>query len=182
MDMVKSKWALGLVGVLAVSAPSIGAARADETCKNRESSIADLEKKLAEFERRLDQVPTVSLGPIARKSDGWLRRKPHAYATRYCATRGGLPTAKQLALALNPKGVSDIPREGFYEVAPTGEPVFYYNYGTYEPPTSYEGHAMLWSSSIPSNVGGAAFVFDGSHGYIYEHTTFAHRAIRCVGR
>lgn len=56
--MVKSKWALALVGVLAVSALSIGAARADETCKNHESRIADLEKRVAELEEIIRQTPT----------------------------------------------------------------------------------------------------------------------------
>ena len=58
--MVKSKWISALLGVLAVSVLSIGAVRADDSCKGHESRITDLEKlekKVAELEEIIRQMP-----------------------------------------------------------------------------------------------------------------------------
>ncbi len=183
--MVKSKRVSALVGILAISALSIGVARvaqaSGDACKDQTARIAELEKKVAEIEKRLDQVPTVTLGPIVRNTDGSVLRMTQNKAARYCATRGGLPTAKQLALALNAKGVSDIAREGFYEVAPKNETPFYYNYGSYERPTGDEGSEWFWSSSLLPSYDDGAYVFHGSSGVIGD-ARYDNNAVRCAGR
>ena len=181
--MLKSKRASALVGILAISALSIGVAQAsDDACKDHSARIAELEKKVADIEKRLDQVPTVTLGSIVRNADGSVRRMNHSEAISYCATRGGLPTAKQLALALNAKGVSATAREGFYKVAPKNEPAFYYNYGAYERPTGDEGSEWFWSSSLRPNYGDNAFVFYGYDGNIGFGNRSYNYAVRCAGR
>ncbi len=78
-----------------------------------------------------------------------------------------LPTAKQIALALNPKGVSDTALTGYYRVKPDGEAAFYYNSETYIPPFDESGnHAnWIWSSSVTRGAGApVAFTFSIRYG------------------
>lgn len=188
--MMKSKRASALVAVLAVSSLSIGLARAaqasDDACKDHSARIAELERKVAEIENRLDQVPPsspgVTLGSIVRNADGSVRRMTQNEAVSYCATRGGLPTAKQLALALNAKGVSDTARDGFYQVAPKNETPFYYKNYAYERPTGDEGREWFWSSSLHPYDADFAFVFYGGNGSFGSDGRNNFNAVRCAGR
>jgi hypothetical protein len=181
---MKTKSAMALVGVLTVSALSISLARADDSCADHAADhaaeIAALKQRVAELERRLDPVPTVTLGPIVRNTDGSVRRMTQREAVSYCATRGGLPTAKQLALALNARGVSYTAREGFDERSPKNEPAFYYNDRLYERPTGDEGREFFWSSSIYNGFNGWAF--QGNYGDVIIDGRWDSHAVRCAGR
>lgn len=178
--MVKSKWAYALVGVLAVGTLSMSIARAgDPVC----GTLAECQSLKAQVEARIAELtPAPVLGPIVRNTDGSVRRMTQSEAVSYCATRGGLPTAKQLALALNARGVSDTAREGFYRVAPKNETPFYYNYGAYERPTGDEGSEWFWSSSLRPNYDVSAFAFFGYGGYIDDYYRGSNVAVRCGGR
>jgi hypothetical protein len=98
---------------------------------------------------------------------------PYIYRTwsdaeKYCNEQGmRLPTAYELALALNPKGVSKTAKDGFDPIDNEDRTVaFYYNRSTYPgPPTDEERH-WLWTSSV-SPYGPYAFCGDGN-GYLID--------------
>ena len=124
----------------------------------------------------------VTLGPIVRNPDGSVKHMSHEQAVRYCATRGGLPTAKQLAMALSPEGVSATERKGFYKVSIRNQPAFYYNSDSYKRPSGDEGSVWFWSSSVYSDNDNGAYVFGGGNGSI-ENVYRGHKgAVRCLGR
>ncbi len=182
---MKTKSALALFGALTVSALSIGLARADDSCADQAAEIAALKQRVAAIDRRFDQVRPnmpggVTLGPIVRNANGSVKRMTYKQAVSYCATRGGLPTSRQLAMALNPSGISDREREGFPKVSPKNEPDFYYNYGSYERPAGDEGSEWFWSSSVNSD--GYSFVFNGFYGFIDYAYRINYVAVRCAGR
>jgi hypothetical protein len=121
------------------------------------------------------------LGPIARNTDGSVSRMTHREATSYCATRGGLPSIKQLASLLNPNGVSDTPRDEYSRVAPQNETQFYYNDGSYNRPPGDEGLFFFWSKSMYPGTLSSVFGFDGTKGTIGVTSRGTPHAVRCAG-
>lgn len=90
-------------------------------------------------------------------------------AEKFCTTQGGkLPSIEQLALNLNPEGMSKIPMVGFDQVSPAGEAPFYYDYQTYK----YQGHYnevdYLWASSISSYDSEFAYIFNVKTGSVND--------------
>lgn len=83
------------------------------------------------------------------RKDGELEKMPAA--ENICLGRGGLPTIKELALAYNPQGVSEVPLEGYELIAPYGEPAFYYKQDTYKRPAGEEQGYWYWSKSKEPN-------------------------------
>jgi hypothetical protein len=121
------------------------------------------------------------LGPIARNADGSVRTMTQRDAISYCSTRGGLPNIKQLALALNPNGVSDTRRDEYSKVAPQNEPQFYYFDGSYNRPSGDDGLFFFWSSSLYAGTLSSAYGFDGTKGYIGVSSRGTSNAVRCAG-
>ena len=144
MSLRKLNFALSVMSVFAITQFTTYVALAsDDACMDHSARIAELERKVAEIEKRLGQVPTVGLGQMVRHSDGSVHRMTHAEALSYCSARGGLPTAKQLALLLNTKGLSDKPLQGFPKYSPKNETPFYYSHASYERPEGDEGVEWL---------------------------------------
>lgn len=108
---------------------------------------------------------TIRVSPVARTTAGKMLQMNHDEASAYCAALGArLPTAQEIATALNPDGVSVSPKEGFYLDKPKGEVPFYYNPSTYVRPTLGENddtNYWSWTSSLPENdfFSGTAIVF-----------------------
>ncbi len=121
------------------------------------------------------------LGPIARNADGSVSRMTQREAVSYCSTRGGLPTIKQLALLMNPNGVSDTRRDEYSKVAPQSEPQFYYTDASYIRPPGDEGLFFFWSSSLYAGSLSSAFGFDGNKGFIGVSSRGTQNAVRCAG-
>ncbi len=121
------------------------------------------------------------LGPIARNTDGSVRQMTQREATSYCSTRGGLPNIKQLALSLNPNGVSDTRRDEYSKVAPQNETQFYYSDASYNRPPGDEGLFFFWSSSLYAGTLSSAYGFDGNKGYIGVSSRGTSNAVRCAG-
>ena len=101
-------------------------------------------------------------------------------AKDYCLLRGGPPTAKQLALALHPKGVSDTPREGSYKVQLLYKRPFYYTNDGYLSPGGEENDHQIWSASVYPDL--EAYVFNLEKGYLYLTYRYEQNAVRCVGK
>jgi len=122
---------------------------------------------------------TAKLGSTVTKADGSVRRMTYAEAVKYCARRGGLPTAKQFALALNPDGVSDEAVQGFLKFLPRNQPAFYYSPISYDAPSSVEGREWYWTSSVDSNFYVYAYAFNGNNGYLFHYDRENENAVRC---
>ena len=163
----------GFAGILVAAS-----AHADPVC----NTVAECEQLITAAQARIQELqPAPQLGPIVRNEDGSVRRMIHGEAVSYCSTRGGLPTAKQLALALNPRGVGDTPREGFYSVSPENEASFYYNSDTYGPPSGDVRREWFWSSSVYYDFSAYVFTgYSGDIGYVSQYTYGG--AVRCAGR
>jgi hypothetical protein len=159
----------------------ITAARAgDPLC----GTLAECQSLEAQVKARIAELsPAPALGPIVRKADGSVRRMTRSAAAEYCASLGGrLPTAKALALAMNPQGVTETSTEDSYEIRPIGQPSFQYSYANYKRPSGDEGNNYFWSSSLRPNYGDIAFVFVGISGaFVDDVRTYDDGAVRCVG-
>jgi hypothetical protein len=121
------------------------------------------------------------LGPIARNADGSVSQMSHREAVSYCSTRGGLPTIKQLALLMNPNGVSDTRRDEYSKVAPQSEPQFFYTEASYLRPPGDEGRVFVWSKSYYQGTLSSVFGFDGNNGSIGVTSRGSSHAVRCAG-
>jgi hypothetical protein len=107
--------------------------------------------------RLLELQPEPPLGPLVRDNYGQVVTMNHDEAMRFCAARGTrLPTIRELAQALNPRGfVGETPAggrfdpslAGFSPTQPDNEAPFYYQQRVYEPLYGDEGNYFLWSSS-----------------------------------
>ena len=134
----------------------------------------------AEQARVQELQPVPLLGSTVRNADGSVLWMTYSEAVTYCSTRGGLPTAKQLAMALNPTGVSDRPRVGFKRISPKNEDRFYYNRDSYLRPSGEDRHDWFWSSSVYYDLD--AFIFDSHYGDIKYVNRDTGNPVRCVGR
>jgi hypothetical protein len=133
----------------------------------------------------------IHLAPIARTDAGEIAYMNQYAAEKYCQKHGmSLPTAYELAQALNPKGVRKTEDIGFVPIFNGIRSVgFYYNTSTYpRPPSKVEdeiGSLWFWSSSIlPSYMPNAAYAFNYLDGEIdegYRDGDF-HNTVRCVVR
>jgi hypothetical protein len=124
----------------------------------------------------------VSLAPIGRDAHGEALYLTYDDAKEYCADRGmRLPTIQELASALNPKGVSKSPKEGFNKISPQDEAPFYYTYQGYEAPPWDEAHP-LWSSSMLVIYVHRAYVFNAMYGNLsWAHFPYERVPVRCAG-
>jgi hypothetical protein len=146
-----------------------------------------------------EHEPTaVALGPVALEGDagcpvfraGSRRTCAMSYqqALNYCATRGGLPTIKQLALAFNPHNVFDEkPRtsvENVRRISPVNEPSFYYvERGSYVPPSDDILQRWFWSSSVSAFGLQLSYIFDAySSLLIPGDTGTVYSSVRCLER
>ena len=120
----------------------------------------------------------VSLGAIARDDRGHILRMNRAQAVAYCASRGGLPTAKQFALARNSIGVSDAELSGFQQVS-FREESFYYNRANYQQPFDQEWNEWYWTTSSFNDEVGVAF--GENHGEFAFINRLAPYPVRCLG-
>lgn len=93
---------------------------------------------------------------------------PTAAAKHCAAHESRLPTAKEVALALNPEGVSDVPKEGYIDLAyvePGG--AFYYNKDTFHPYAGDDARERtlagcpIWTSATSYR---GNYMFDGTDG------------------
>jgi hypothetical protein len=133
---------------------------------------------------RLNEA-VVTLLPYAKIGDKVLRMTQEDAAS-FCLSMGSLlPTAKEIALALNPEGIIDYPVPGYslpiIDDESSSFGIFYYESKTY--PTSSNGiQPAFWSSTFAYHNGYANSVYQFNNGifnilglkYKYE------RAVRCV--
>ena len=160
-----------------------GKVHADPVC----NSIDDCKRLILAANTRIEELlrPGPTLGPIARDADGSISVMSHVQAERYCAPLGGLPTIRQLFLALNPLGVSETPRPGFYLIH-SQEGDFYYALSV----ARYEGGGNgYWSSTLdpdrPEYAFDASCTRDGcgvSAVYRTSNTSWFKNLVRCVAR
>ncbi|MGK5090254.1 hypothetical protein WDW86_22120 [Bdellovibrionota bacterium FG-2] len=106
-------------------------------------------------------------------------------AEKFCANQNlRLPTARELALILNPSGVSETDdNDGSYLVSLRGEESFYYNYRTYRRSARDDGKNEFWSSStnfVEFSHNCISFTGDGYVGLSVHCLTKL--AVRCVSR
>lgn len=196
--MVKSKWAVALVGILALSALSISSARADGTCKDHESRISDLEKRVAELEEIIKQTPTPPV-QIKACSDGSvdLRQAPVGFK---CRTSKGSIFERVVRANFGeawkgPDGLiwSDfIGKYSQYDAITTCKTLG----GILPSRADFErGEAngfrevlpnmkdrWFWSSSVYPNNSGLAYVFSGNDGVIDYGGRNNNFSVRCAGR
>jgi hypothetical protein len=135
-------------------------------------------------------VPALTYTPklthVFRTDDGKIAYMNQYDAEKYCNEHGlSFPTAYELALALNPKGVSEIPKNGFVPIYKRdGSVDFYYNASTYPGPSKDdEDKDVFWSSSIsPKDYGlNVGYAFRGERGEFYIFSRFDHGiAVRCA--
>ncbi len=140
--------------------------------------LAIVNSKIIEFSTHT----TSKLGPIPRYH-GEIDYMYYAGSLRYCETRGGIPSIKEIAMALNPNGVSDTkpPLPGFKEIKPRYEPSFWYNYRTYHVPSPdlNNSNVGIWSSTSSSDGGyGAYFIFENGK-IIFNYTNAGIYSVRC---
>jgi len=107
-------------------------------------------------------------------------------ALNYCATRGGLPTIRQLALALNSREVFDekprIPGENVRRISLRNEPSFYYiEGGSYVRPSDEQLLGWFWSSSLSVFGSQIGYVFHGLNSQlIVADRSTVYGSVRCL--
>jgi hypothetical protein len=139
--------------------------------------------------------PAPVLNPVTRLN-GDIHYLNLSEADRYCKTRehSRLPTPQEFATALNPKGVSNTPRDGFHEVyKEDGSVDFYYNPSTYRRPSGDkvpgdEDDVWYWTLPLSTSVSPDAFtyasLFSGESGTLSDgsYLYFDYAAARCLAR
>ena len=196
--MVKSKWISALLGVLAVSVLSIGAVRADDSCKGHESRITDLEKNVAELEEIIRQMP---IPPVQIKACNDSSTSLRSVAVGFkCRTSKGAIYER-------------VARDNFGESWKDSDGLIWSDYigshsqydavsscrrlsGTLPAPADFKrGEAngfrevlpnmkdrWFWSSSVRPNNSYYAYGFDGGSGGGGYGDRVSNFSVRCVGR
>ncbi len=196
--MVKSKWISALLGVLAVSVLSIGAVRADDSCKGHESRITDLEKKVAELEEIIRQTPippvqikacndsstnlrSVVVGFKCRTSKGAIyERVARANFGESWKDSDGLIWSDYIgshsqydAVSLCQRLSGTLPARADFERGEAN--------GFREVLPNMKDR-WFWSSSVRPNYSAYAYDFNGDIGYIAYYNRDSNYAVRCAGR
>lgn len=198
--MVKSKWAVALIGVLAMGALSISAARADEeiieTALTQPAPIkacndgsVDLRSAVVGFKCRtskggvFERVAKDAFGEAWRGPDGLIWSDFVGWATNDGEDKDGF-VVDSAATRLCAKVGGMLPlradfergeANGFREVLPNMKevPNFYV-----QPPTTY---GRFWSSTADPDAPDGAYVFFGDRGAgIPDYFRSASQAVRCT--
>ena len=173
-------WKKSFVIVAGLLAFSAGAQA--QVCNTLQDCLSLLDKVNARIQE-LEEGSSSALGDIARNANGSINYMNQADAIKYCKSQGGhLPTARELAQALNPKGISNTdPKDGVsYLVSTTEGDKFYYNYKTYTRPQGDLGSNFFWSSSGYSVYPDDAYYFYGDYGFVDYVNRDNSSAVRCA--
>ena len=175
------------IGSFFVSLSSIAAyASSEPVCH----SVPECEQLIHRAQARLQELkPSMQLGPLARNADGSIATMSRDQARTYCDSIGKrIPHIKELALALNPRGVHPDPSPGHQRRAVynrNGFEEFYNDPTTYLRPLGEEAEYMLWSSSNhPFNDFYNVYAFSLGFGFIYgvDPNQSRLRAVRCIDK
>lgn len=198
LNMVKSKWASALVGVLLVSVLSIDAARGDNTCKDYESRISDLEKRVAELEEIIIRTPTPPV-QIKACDDGSVDLRSVAVGFKCHTSTGAI--------------FERVSRDGFGEAWKGPDDLIWSDFvgedSQYDAVTTCKNlggrlpsradfergetngfrevlpnmkDRWFWSSTVISRHSAFAYGFNGDNGYVgYAARSLSDRSVRCAG-
>jgi|GEM_PF-2259326 len=164
--------------------------RAEPVCNTVaecEQVITTAQIQISAARARIQELQSSArLGPVVRTPDGRGVGMTQEEARKFCDSSGKrLPTARELALAMNPIGIHERPVEGrrlprIYEQ--NGGVDFYYDKRTYVRPEGDAGVHAFWSSSLHPSVGESAYYFNGSDGDIDYYLNSYKLGVRCADR
>lgn len=162
-----------------------------EQCRSIQGRI---EARIRELLPRPRAIPV--LGEVVRNADGSIRKMSQYQAEKYCNDQEDygthLPSAYELALAMNASGVSYTGQYGYFPI-PSGYDNLdaYYDYGSFAADKIVGTPAggdltreeltnnYFWTSSVPGfRVLG--YIFHGSRGIITNADRNVEAAVRCV--
>jgi hypothetical protein len=182
--MVK-KWAMSCVwsAGMAMGLVLSTSAHATPVC----NTLDECDRLDQAVQKRIHQLqPTPTLAPIARTDDGKIAYMNQYDAKTYCLEHGmSLPTAYELAAALNPKGVSETLKCGFDRpiYKKDGSVEAYFNINAYLRPSTDEDKNEFWSSSVSPYTFNDGFLFHGGIGNILlDNRDDNTVAVRCLVR
>jgi len=162
------------VALCAVNANAHSVCNSVDECRQL---IAASQTLISAAQARIQELqPALQLGSIVRNADGSVRKMNFSQAQKYCSNRGGLPTARHLALVLNPGGVSATEREGFKLIQSWFGESFYYNNQSYV--GDKEGDQWFWTSSVNNEY--HPYAFHVNFGVYANSGHPYHAAVRCL--
>ena len=208
--MVRSKWALALIGILAVGVPSIGAARADEVCKEHDARFADLEKRVSQLEEIAKQAPLPAssyrtstgavfsrvechgFGKAWKAPDGMVWSEYQGNFSNDGASNGDIMTDSEATRACAKINGSLPTKQHFerlkryFDFDSNGYLTAQGRKDLYKVFPDMKGR-WFWSSSVrpnsvPPNDEDSAYVFNGRNGHFASYSRdVSYGSVRCVG-
>lgn len=151
--------------------------QAEEICRDVAHCQAlynQTQARLTLIAKRIEELlEPVSLTDLIETKSTW--EEAMAYCEKFHA---GLPTVRQLALGINPQGVSSTPVEGSWPIRDYyGDVEFYFNR------SSAASTHMLWSSTKMGKNGIGVmevYIFSGYDGLLHIHRSNDKMFFRCL--